>query len=245
MAGPGAALGLAASMKLSGSPLWLLLVARGHWRALAMGTAVGLGLAAVGVALVGLASWQRFVEVVIEHTREPGWAAGLAFQTTPSFFQHLFRPDAQWNPQPVWVLPAWVARACTLAVSAAALGITVWKARRADLTLAFAAALTLGVVLLPFAEEYHYTLLVLPLSVAIGQIAKQRRPARGAWAWLGLAFILLAGPWPYKDPWLNLGWHALLGYPRLYGGWLLWGWLIAAMKPAPSDPDDAEPEAAA
>lgn len=225
----GAALGLAAGTKLSGSPLWVLLAARGRWRDLAVAASVALALVALSLVVTGLDSWQRFVTVLFEHTNEPGWAAGLAFQTTPSFFQHLFRPDAQWNPQPVWVLPAWVARGGTLLVSALAVGALLWKDRRADRDLAFAAALTLGVVLLPFAEEYHYALLVLPFSVAIGRLAQ--RPSRWAAVWLGVCLVLLAVPWPYKDPWLNLGWHAFLGYPRLYGGWLLWVWLMAALAP--------------
>lgn len=229
-----AALGLAGGLKLSGSPLWLVLALRGRWRELALASVVALGIVGLSVGLTGWAGWQRFVGVVIEHAGEPGWAAGTAFQATPSFFQHMFRPDATWNPAPLWVQPAWVARACTLAVSAAALAGLLWRARRADLDVALAAAMTLGVVLLPFAEEYHYALLLLPLAVAWGQLARGAQPRpRGALAWLAVVVVLLAAPWPYKDPWLNMGWHALLAYPRLYGGWLLWGWLMACRVAVP------------
>jgi hypothetical protein len=231
-AASGVGLGLAAGTKLSGSPVWLVLAARGRWRELAQGGAVALLLVAVSLGLVGLASWARFAASLAEHANEPGWAAGLSFQTTPSFFQHIFRPDARWNPQPVWVLPAWVARGCTILVSGAALGSLLWRARASALDLVYAAAVALGVVVLPFAEEYHYVLLVLPFTVALSH-ATQPGGAR-RWQsvlWLGLAFGLVAIPWPYKDPWLNQGWHALLGYPRLYGGWLLWAWLMTAMVP--------------
>ncbi len=201
---------------------------------------MGLVLLAVSLGVTGLAGWQRFAEVLIEHSREPGWAAGLAFQTTPSFFQHMVRPDAHWNPGPLSVQPAWVARLCLGLVSVVALGATLWQGRTAALDLAFGAALTLGVVLLPFAEEYHYALLLLPLAVAITHLARRASP-RPRWAlgWLALIVVLLAVPWPYKDPWLNVGWHALLGYPRLYGGWLLWGWLMAAMAPIPAPESQA------
>jgi hypothetical protein len=229
------ALGLAAGTKLSGSPLWLLMAARACWRELALAGVTGLAVVALSVALTGWAGWQRFVVVVLEHANEPGWAAGLSFQTTPSFFQHMFRPDARWNPVPLWVQPAWVARAATLLVSAAALVPLLWKARTAQLGLAFAAAVTLGVVLLPFAEEYHYVLLLLPLAVAIDYLARGAMPQpRWAVGVLAVIIALLAVPWPYKDPWLNEGWHALLGYPRLYGGWLLWGWLMACPVPVPA-----------
>ena len=227
----GPSLGLAAGLKLSGSPLWLLVLVRRRWREIAVAALLSLLLAVISLVLLGTATWQRFLVTLVEHAGEPGWAAGLAFQTTPSFFQHLFRPDPVWNPQPVWVLPAWVARACTLLVSVAALAAFLKRTRTARVDLAFAAALTLGVVLLPFAEEYHYILLVLPFSVALGHLAAHPSSRLGLLA-LAVAFVLLGLPWDYKDPWLNLGWHAVLGYPRLYGGWLLWAWLMAAMTPA-------------
>jgi hypothetical protein len=226
----GLGLGLAAGTKLSGSPVWLVLAARGRWRELALTVSVALLWMTLSVSLTGPASWARFGASLAEHANEPGWAAGLSFQTTPSFFQHLFRPDARWNPQPVWALPAWVARACTLLVSGAALGALLWRARASALDLAYGAAAALGVVVLPFAEEYHYVLLVLPFTVALGRYAQLEGARRWPAAlWLAAAFALVAAPWPYKDPWLNEGWHALLGYPRLYGGWLLFAWLQWAM----------------
>ena len=107
----------------------------------------------------------------------------------------------------------------------------LWRrASTASLEMVFAAALTLGVVLLPFAEEYHYTLLVLPFAAAVGHLAGDNRrvkPLRVAW--LAVAVLLVAAPINYKDPWFFDGWHALLAYPRMYGGWLLWGWLMRAM----------------
>lgn len=220
----GVPLGLAAGLKLSGSPLWLWMAARGRWQALAVAASVGVALFALSLPYAGMAGWQRFAAVLVEHADEPGWAAGLSFQTTPSFFQHMFRPDARWNPQPLWVLPAWVARGCALLVTALALGAWLWRTRSTSPEVAFAAAAALSVVVLPFAEEYHYALLVLPLGVAASRVAG--RPRWHA-AMLLLSLVLLALPWPYKDPWFNDGWHALLGYPRLYGGWLLWAWLMA------------------
>jgi hypothetical protein len=41
--------------------------------------------------------------------------------------------------------------------------------------------------------------------------------------------LLLAAPLPYTDPALGAGWAALLAYPRVYGAWLLWGWLVRAL----------------
>lgn len=46
--------------------------------------------------------------------------------------------------------------------------------------------------------------------------------------WLVGALLLLGAPLPYGDPAMSAGWLALLAYPRLYGAWLLWGWLVRA-----------------
>ncbi len=226
----GVPLGMAAALKLSGSPLWLILALRGQWRTLGLAVLAGLGVGGVSLVFVGWAGWQRFAQSLVEHMGEHGWAAATAFQTVPSFFQHLTRPDAVWNPRPLLELPAWVGRAATLAVGGAGLALVWRRARTASLELVFAVALTLGVVLLPFAEEYHYALLVLPYAAAVRHLAGERgrvTPLRAAW--LAAAAVLVAVPFNYKHPWFFDGWHALLAYPRMYGGWLLWAWLMRAM----------------
>lgn len=225
----GVPLGLAAAAKLSGGPLWLILAARGQWRTLGSAALVGLSMVGLSLAYAGWAGWQRFVVSLLEHTGELGWMAATAFQTVPSFFQHLFRPDPVWNPQPLWVLPVWVVRLATLAASAVGLGALWWRAKSAEISLSFAAAMVLGVVLLPIAEEYHYALLILPFAAALGHLARDpRRATPLAVGWLAASALLVAIPYDYKHPWFFDGWHALLAYPRLYGGWLLWGWLMWA-----------------
>ncbi len=228
----GVMLGVAAAAKLSGGPLWLVLALRGPGRrALAAGgLAAGL-VVAVALALTGWPSWQRWFQVAAQSAAGSSLATATAFQTVPSFFQHLSVQDAQWSPAPPWPWP-WLARVATWTVSAFALLWTLARGRAADLDLAFAAGLTLGVVLLPFAEEYHYTLLLLPLAVAAGRLAAERRPRSVAGVTvLAVAAVLLAAPWSYKSPELFAGWRALLAYPRLYGGFLLWAWLVGRMAP--------------
>ena len=68
-------------------------------------------------------------------------------------------------------------------------------------------------------------MLLVPAAVALARwFARAPRPAIDG-LWLALALALLAAPLPYEDPVLTVGWTALLAYPRLYGAWLLWGWL--------------------
>jgi hypothetical protein len=73
-------------------------------------------------------------------------------------------------------------------------------------------------------EGYHYTLIVPAIVVACWWAWRARV---GPWAWvaLALALILLGAPLPYMDAGLKAGWLALLAYPRVYGSYLLWGWL--------------------
>jgi hypothetical protein len=100
-------------------------------------------------------------------------------------------------------------------------GLTLALSRRAPLRLAFGAMTMAGIVSVPFAEQHHYTLAVLPLFVVAGAWSKGQGRAAG-WL-LGLAAALIGLPLPYEAPALSQGALALLAYPRLYGGLLLWG----------------------
>jgi hypothetical protein len=57
-----------------------------------------------------------------------------------------------------------------------------------------------------------------------------------------VAALLLGGPWRFSVP-EAAGWSALLHYPRLYGGVLIWGLVVAAafreQQRAPVDATDA------
>ncbi len=218
----GVALAVAALAKLGGGPIWLVLAARGRRRELVSSALASGGLFLLSLIATGWAGWRAFIESLPVHLSYTPWAAHLAFQTTPSFFQHLFVADAEWNPRPLWNQP-WLASLLTLG-AVTVLVVSLWRCRRADWDLLLGMAITLGVIGFPLAEEYHYALLLLPLAVIASRIAGS--PAAREIIWLAAVVILLATPWPYKSPALNDGWAALLAYPRLYGGWLAWGLLL-------------------
>jgi hypothetical protein len=221
-------LGTAAIFKLSGVPIWLWLVVSRRWRELGLSSLVALAWVILSVPVLGVNAWVQFFLTFPQRLAPAGWQANLAYQTTPSFFQHLFVFDAEWNPQPLALVP-WLAPLLTALVIASALVVSLRLSRRAPVELGFASALTLGVILFPQAEEYHYSLLLLPLAVAATCLVRARPPG-----WLIILFltalVLVALPMPYKDPALSQGWVALLGYPRLYGGWLLWSVLMIEMR---------------
>jgi hypothetical protein len=224
----GIALGTAAAAKLSGAPLWPVLAVRGRWRETLVGALVGLGFLLASVALGGWAGWEKYLSMLPDYLAGRSYPPVVAFQSTPSFFQRLFVGNAEWNLHPIWHQP-WLALVLSVGAIGTALVLTLWRGRRAEIDLAFAAAATLGVVSLPLAEEYHYILLLLPLAVMASRLARQKPLNAHDATWFVVAAFLLSVSWPYKSERLSDGWYVLLAYPRLYGGWLVWGWLLKQM----------------
>ena len=230
----GIALGVALATKLSGLPLWLTLVARQQQRAsvTAVVTAGLLGL--IGLVVMGSPTWLAFARTLIERLTDYPLIAVTAFQSTSGFFHHLLAYDALWNSEPLWSQP-WLAFVLTWLVFAGAVIATLRRARRAVFDLAFAARLTLSVILLPLAEEYHYVLLVLPIAIMLTRVLRQPLQVIDL-AWLTAILLVIGWPWSYTAPELARGWSALLAYPRLYGGWVLWLWLMRRMNGEPCSP---------
>ncbi|MDX1523962.1 MAG: hypothetical protein R3264_20200, partial [Anaerolineae bacterium] len=141
--------------------------------------------------------------------------------------------DPDWNLEPVYHWPL-LAVGLTVLVTIGATGLTLWIGYRASTFGLFAALMPLSVILLPVAEEHHYVVMLIPIFYVAYQLSRrplsQPRPW-GRWLLFGSALFLFFVPIPYEEFWLGAGWMALLAYPRLYGGWLLWAavmrWLIA------------------
>jgi len=243
---PGLSLALLLTLKSAGWPLFLLLILYRRWRA--------LGFALAGVALVVLGglpwlgpdAWRAYLMALPAVGREP-WSAVIPYQTTNSLWQHLFRYDPRWNPGPVADLPGLAAGLVAL-TAIAALALTLWAVRRGNPgRLAFAAFVALAVLLEPVGEQYHHTVLLLPLAVLLAHLGRQS-VGSGQWA-VGrnrllpgaiLALALLALPFDLGHA-ATIGWAALLAYPRVYGTWLLWGVLIIALVRAGRGPSSPSP----
>ena len=148
-----------------------------------------------------------------------------AFQSTTGLFAHLFAPDPRWNPGAVAALPVLATPGPSLATGVV-LGLTLWLGRTGRADIAVGAAVTAGVLVVNLAQEHHFAMLLVPAVVSLARWLETRSGALLDVVWLALAFFLLAAPLPYEDPSLADGWIALLAYPRLYGAWLLWAWLI-------------------
>ena len=197
-----------------------------------------LGVGLTGVAVVvggwwfGPASWLAYLRLAGSFGQRP-YIGVTAYQTLSGFFSHLLRYDAQWNPQPVaaWPLLAGLLPSLITAGLLLISGRAVWRAgrgaakgwqlNREATRLTVGLAFCLAPILAPAAEEYHYTLLLLPLFVSLGSwLTTRPRAWLVALGWTA-AVVLLGPPWTYKT-WPTAGWAALLSYPRLYGALILW-----------------------
>jgi hypothetical protein len=227
----GLALGLMLALKLAGAWLWPPLLAAGRWRALAWAGVVVGGLALISLPFIGVSAWRSFFALLPDSLADPRRTV-TAYQTVAGLFGHLFDYDARWNPAPLVDAP-WAARAQALAVTFGALVLSMRWSRRAAPSWPLNMALYMALVVTnaPFAEGYHYVLTLAPLLVA-GWWAWRARLGWFAWGALALAALLLGAPLSYKAPGIQAGWYALAAYPRVYGAYLLWGWIAWALTRA-------------
>jgi hypothetical protein len=142
-----------------------------------------------------------------------------AYQTTLGLFRRLCVADARWNPTPAadcapiaFIIPALVNGGATLLTMFLAL-----KAARPEPWLAAAAALS--VLTLPAVEEAHFVLMAIPLALLRLSIVETM-----------VVGSLLLVPLEWTAERFTAGWWALLAYPRLYAGWLLWGLSVRELR---------------
>jgi hypothetical protein len=216
----GIALGLLLSLKIAGAFLWLLLLVRRQWSALAWGIATTLIAILASLPWLKPESWGEYLAVLPAYNSRPDLLV-TAYQSFPAFLRHLFTYDAGRNPLPLIELPA-------AAVGLSALGTGVmlgvgcysaWRNRESD--SAFSTFVLATLVLNPLTLEYHYPLALLPLAVAWAWVS--RRATLGPVLLLGVAASILAFDLPYLSGRLANGAWSLLAYPRLYGALLLGG----------------------
>ena len=214
----GAFLGLALALKSSGLALFVMLLARRRWTAVATATVIVLGCIVVVAALGDSRAWLAYLSYVPEFVARPA-ASTTAYQTTLGLFRRLCVADATWNPSPAANCGPLATLIPALMLGAALL-VTIVLALRAPARLWVAAGVCLSELTLPVAAEQHFVLLGIPLVLLW--------PNRGSSRLLlGAAITLLLVPLDYTAHRFTEGWGALLAYPRLYAAWLVW--VAAAM----------------
>lgn len=226
--------------------LWPLLLLTGRRRVVFWGLLSATGIVLVSLPRISLVAWQTYLREIPAFLEAPSrYVTG--YQTVTSLIGHLTVYDETFNPHPVvnWpflarLLPPLlllVVLACSVYLSQ--LTKAGFEARALTLALFLAPAVANA----PVGEGYHYTL-ILPAIIIACWWAWQAHIGWLAWGVLAIAVFLLGAPLPYQVEPLKVSWMALLAYPRVYGAYLLWGWLgwalvsVSTTEPvsAPSKP---------
>jgi hypothetical protein len=202
-------------------------------------------LAALVVVLLpwfGLGLWWQYLTLATTFNQRP-YISVTAYQTLHGFFSHLFRYEPTWNPNPIADIGglADILNTIFTLLILVVTGSVLWRFRNQrkagwvwsqiwggsvrGLQGVVALTLSLAPILAPAAEEYHFTLLLVPLFVSVKLwLENKSRHASDLVLWL-LSLLLLGVAWPYKK-WAADGWQALVAYPRLYGTLILWFLLL-------------------
>jgi hypothetical protein len=235
----GVPLGVMLVLKMAGLWFWPFLLVARRWGVLSVAAVTALAVTVLAAPAVDADAWRRFFHELPRLTSDPVRYV-TAYQTTTSLAGHLFVFDARWNPAPAANRPR-LSMGVVLIVTAAAFIVSSRLQRLASedrdaRALSWGLLTALCVSLTPIAESYHY-LLVLPAVVVALWWATQRGASRISWALLFFAILLLITPMRfYGSRHFQAGWLALLAYPRLYGAFLLWGWLARALCQYGADP---------
>lgn len=218
----GAALAGLALAKLSGWPLWLLLLAVRRWRALAWALGAGLAGLLLSLPLVGLDFWRLYLfDQLLAIPAEPS-SAVPANQTLSSLLRQCFAFDPHWAPRPLLDAP-WLAGALWWALALALLTATLLAAIRRPSPAIALAMLCLVIPLQPAGEEYHYTLLLLVLLLLLVDVGRSHLlvPAKDDRRWTLMQSATVDRPSPPKPTTKLATWRGPLALVVLLAAALL------------------------
>lgn len=200
--------------------VWLVVAKR--WREAAL--ACGIVVVAIALLLpwITIADWLLYYEKVFVVLGRLPSDASVAYQAINNFMRHFLLFDAQWSPQPLFVIPEPVVHAVSLAISLIVVVATlvVLSPRRVGLIASYAAALAVSVITSPLSFEYHY-ILYLPLIVAIvaSLIHGLQSDTVGVREWIAFALLLvMAIPLPYQTLQAAPFPLEILAFPKLGAG---------------------------
>jgi hypothetical protein len=224
----GLALALALIFKTAGWALLPLLAWQKRWQALAWVTGfVGL-IGLLTLPLFPPSLWLAYGQLLRETSNSPAVCA-TAYQTTRSLLCHLFVFDSTWSPSPLAHLP-WLASSLFVGLALISLGLN-FRLAMPQPVWAFMATLAWGVIFAPLGEQYHHTVMLIPLSWLVIHWQSLNKASRIT---LMLAFCLYFLPLPPNtSSWQNGGW-AWLAYLRVYGAGLALLSLYLLREPIPA-----------
>ncbi len=218
----GMALAVALILKTAGWALLPLLAWQRHWSALAWVLGGLAGIVVLTLPLFPLPVWASYFDLLGQMTASPQSCA-IAYQTTRSLLCRLLVFEPTWSPSPLFHLP-WLSTLLLAGLAAFTLAVILGRANRQPLA-ALMAVIIWGVLFAPLGEQYHHTVMLIPLTWLLVNGSAIPRNGRII---LALAVILYLIPLHWTTMVGSNGWLVWLAYPRLYGGWLLF---ILILKP--------------
>jgi hypothetical protein len=233
-AGSGAALAMAAVLKVYPALFAVFFLVRGRWRALAGFCVAGAALSLLGVAVLGVEPFRVYALSVLPRSLagEATDPYHLGLNTPTVLLRRLFVSEPALNPHPLVECHAAYAVLQSV-VQSSLLVPTVWmlsdrRGRSRD-KLAWAAFVMMLLALSTAVATYHFCALILAAVLAVDALVEARRPRLAA-AVAALYVVACSPLYGWSPPSLS-GASALLGIPRGYAMLALWGVLFAALDP--------------
>jgi len=233
--GAGAALAVAAAVKLYPAVFVLLLVRKRRWRALASLAVVGLLIGAAGIALFGVEPWDVYAREIVPR-------AVLRAEVTDPYDTHMsslagmlrrlliFEPEL--NPNPLAHAP-WAFAVLQPLLAAGILAAGLWlmtpgRASPARERLDWAAMLAVVLLLSTGTPTYHLCALILAAALATGCLLRTGWVAGARVLMIVFtALCLVTQDWIPDAP---AGWRILTAYPRVYALTVFWLLIVAAQR---------------
>jgi hypothetical protein len=242
-AGTAAPLTLALLLKGYGLTPVLLLAFRRRWKEVGIVVSFSAIIIIATLPLFGTISWLAFISTVLPSLGRLPPHAHVAYQTINGLLRHLFTYDPVWLPHPVLELPGFLVTLLSYGISITLVLLVLLRTSLVsgpDKFLSFGAALGVGVVTAPLAEEYHFVLFI-PLIFALA--ARFDAPGSSGY-WKGfsklipaMAVLVMAAPINYKGLQYASFPAVLMAYPKLYAGLAILWYARVVMKRR--DPDVA------
>lgn len=238
----GIALGSMLVLKSGGLWLYPLFAVARQVGVLAGAAAVVALVVLVCSPLMGWDIWRIYLEDAVRWLSTEPSNHVAAYQTVSSLMGHLFIYDATWNPRPVADVPT-LAKGLTVLL----LGIvftTSARLQRLSSQRLEERALTMGMFICPLVpaapigEGYHYVLLLPAVVIAWWWASRARASMQWQLVLLACSILLVTPQRFYDSSRLQVGWAAVLAYPRLYGALGLWALLARALSDDRSRPVD-------
>lgn len=215
-ASAGVLIAIAAACKIFPLLIFVALLQRRAWRALAWGVLTGLIATGISIGVFGWSVHHTYLFEILPWAMHGEAMPPYAINASLSGVLHvLFLSEPQWNPNP-WH-PSILAYALLLpalqmiVLAPAILLIRREGCERERILLEWSAIITASLAISPVPASYNFVLMVFPMSVLSAILMERRR-----FRWLGLlliAFIGIGFPVPHPPRMSGLG--ILLYVPRL------------------------------